>query len=209
MTARGCGRPPALSTARATLMTMLMAASLAAAPGPAAAAPVDYQLTPTHSFVHFEWPHAGLSTLRGRFDRVAGRITLDRDAGRGQGRVQLRLDSVNTGRPALDAALRQALGTEGEANAAYAIDALRFEGGRPVAASGRLAWRGRELPLELLAERFNCYNNPLLRREVCGGDFSADIDPAALGLELDPAFGLGRPIRLRVQVEAIRQEPGE
>ena len=182
---------------------------LLAAAGAAAAAPVDYQLTPTHSFVHFEWPHAGLSTLRGRFDKVAGRVTLDRAARSGRGQVQIRLDSVNTGRPALDAALRRALGAEGEASTGYTIDTLRFEGDRPVAALGRLAWRERELAVELRAERFNCYLNPLLRREVCGGDFAADIDPATLGLALDPAFGLGRPIRLRVQVEAIRQERGE
>jgi len=175
----------------------------------AMAAPVDYQLTPTHSFVHFEWPHAGLSTLRGRFDKVAGRVTLDRAARSGHGEVQIRLDSINTGRPALDAALRQALGAEGEASAGYTIDRLRFEGDRPAAAQGRLAWRERELAIELRAERFNCYRNPLLRREVCGGDFTADLEPAALGLALDPSFGLGRPIRLRVQVEAIRQEAGE
>lgn len=183
--------------------------ALLAAAGPASAAPVDYQLTPTHSFVHFEWPHAGLSTLRGRFDKVAGRVTLDRAARSGHGEVQIRLDSINTGRPALDAALRQALGAEGEASAGYTIDRLRFEGDRPAAAQGRLAWRERELAIELRAERFNCYRNPLLRREVCGGDFTADLEPAALGLALDPSFGLGRPIRLRVQVEAIRQEAGE
>jgi polyisoprenoid-binding protein YceI len=182
---------------------------LLAAAGAATAAPVDYQLTPTHSFVHFEWPHAGLSTLRARFDKVAGRVSLDRTARGGRGQVQIRLDSVNTGRPALDAALRQALGADGEASAGYTIDSLRFEGDRPAAAQGRLAWRERELAIELRAERFNCYLNPLLRREVCGGDFTADVEPAALGLALDPAFGLGRPIRLRVQVEAIRQEPGE
>jgi polyisoprenoid-binding protein YceI len=187
----------------------LLGSALALVPAPAAAAPADFRLTPSHSFVHFEWPHAGLSTLRGRFDRVGGRITLDREARRGRGEVELRLDSVNTGRAALDAALRHALGADGEARATYTIDALRFDGDRPVAASGRLAWRGRDLPLDLLAERFNCYPNPLLRREVCGGDFTADIEPGALGLALDPAFGLGRPIRLRVQVEAIRLEPGE
>ncbi len=159
--------------------------------------------------MHFEWPHAGLSTLRGRFDKVAGRVTLDRAARSGHGEVQIRLDSINTGRPALDAALRQALGAEGEASAGYTIDRLRFEGDRPAAAQGRLAWRERELAIELRAERFNCYRNPLLRREVCGGDFTADLEPAALGLALDPSFGLGRPIRLRVQVEAIRQEAGE
>ncbi len=176
------------------------------APG-APAAPVDYELTPTHSFVHFEWPHAGLSTLRGRFDKVSGRVTLDRTAGNGKGSIELRLDSVNTGRAALDTALRQGLGAEAPAVARFEIESLRLQDQRPTVALGRLVWRQRVLPLELRADHFNCYFNPLLRREVCGGEFQSSVEPAALGLTLDPAWGLGDPIVLRVQVEAIRQEP--
>jgi polyisoprenoid-binding protein YceI len=184
---------------------LLLVAATAAAPG--AAAPVDYVLTPTHSFVHFEWDHAGLSTLRGRFDKASGRVTLDRAGRQGKGLVEVRLDSVNTGRPALDQALRQALGAEGQALARFEIAALGFEGERPVSASGRLSWRDRALEIRLDADHFNCYLNPLLRREVCGGEFSATLETQALGLRLDPAFGLGRTVVLRVQVEAIRQEP--
>lgn len=187
-----------------TLPPLLVAAALL----PGHAAPVDYQLTPTHSFVHFEWPHAGLSTLQGRFDKVSGRVRLDRTARQGSGQIELRLDSINTGRPALDAALRQALGAESEALARFDITALRFDGDRPAAARGRFSWRLLDLTIELNADHFNCYLNPLLRREVCGGEFSAAVEPAALGLTLDPAFGLGRPIQLRIQVEAIRQDEG-
>lgn len=184
------------------------AGALLVAATPAGAAPVQYQLTPTHSFVHFEWPHAGLSTLRGRFDKVSGRVSLDRSARRGGGAIELRLDSVNTGRPALDAALRRALGAEGEAVARVEIVEMQFNGDKPVSAAGRFSWQTHSLAIELRAQHFNCYLNPLLRREVCGGEFEAAIDPATLGLALDPAFGLGAPIRLRVQVEAIRQEEG-
>lgn len=174
--------------------------------GVAGAAPADYQLTPTHSFVHFEWTHAGLSTLRGRFDKVSGRVTMDRNARRGQGRIELRLDSVNTGRPALDAALRSALDADTEPTARFELVSMRFEGDRPAAATGRLIGRRLDLPLEVLAAHFNCYFNPLLKREVCGGEFEATVEPAALGLSIDPSFGLAGPIRLRLQVEAIRQE---
>ncbi len=191
---------------RLGLAAVLALASLPMAPG-ARAAPVDYQLTPTHSFVHFEWPHAGLSTLRGRFDKVSGRVTLDRAAGQGKGSIELRLDSVNTGRVALDAALRQGLGAEAPAVARFEIESLRVKDERPTAALGRLVWRQLALPLELRADHFNCYFNPLLRREVCGGEFQASVEPSALGLVLDPAWGLGGPIVLRVQVEAIRQDP--
>lgn len=182
--------------------------ALIAVTAPGLAAPVDYVLTPTHSFVHFEWPHAGLSTLRGRFDKASGRVTMDRAGQQGKGLVEVRLDSVNTGRPALDQALRQALGAEGEAVARFEIAAMHFDGDRPVSASGRLSWRHRALDVRLEADHFNCYLNPLLRREVCGGEFSAALETVALGLQIDPAFGLGSSLVLRVQVEAIRQEPG-
>jgi polyisoprenoid-binding protein YceI len=172
------------------------------------AAPVDYVLVPSHSFVHFEWPHAGLSTLRGRFDRLSGGVEIDREARRGSARVVLRLDSVNTGRPALDAAVRHALGADGEASARVDIDSLGFDGDRPASARARFTWRAQTLELALHAEHFNCYLNPLLRREVCGGEFVATVEPAALGLSLEPSFALGRPIRLRIQVEAVRQVPG-
>lgn len=183
---------------------LLTAVSLAGAG--AGAAPVEYRLAPTHSFVHFEWTHAGLSTLRGRFDKSSGRVSVDRAAKRGHGRIEVRLDSVNTGRPALDAALRQALSAEGEASASFDIVSMRFDGDRPVAASGRLAGHALDLAIELRNTHFNCYLNPLLRRQVCGGEFEASVDPAALGVALDPSFGLGGPILLRVQVEAIAQE---
>jgi polyisoprenoid-binding protein YceI len=187
---------------------MKAVALLALLAAPAWAAPAEYQLTPTHSFVHFEWSHAGLSTLHGRFDKAAGRVTMDREARTGHGAIELRLDSVNTGRPALDAALRRALGADrGDALSRFELDALRFDGARPVAAVGRWRWRDTVLPLELRAERFDCYLNPLLRREVCGGDFAADVDAAAAGVRLDAGFGLGPTVRLRVQVEAVRLEP--
>lgn len=173
------------------------------------AEPVDYQLTPTHSFVHFEWSHRGLSTMGGRFDKVTGRVRMDRQAGSGQGSIEVRLDSINTGRPAVDAALRDALGAQGEATAQFQVEQLRFQGDRPTAVVGRWRWRERVVPIELATVHFNCYLNPLLRREVCGGDFEADVEPAALGLVPPPGLGLQGPIRLRVQVEAIRQEAGE
>lgn len=173
------------------------------------AAPVDYQLTPTHSFVHFEWSHLGLSTLSGRFDKVSGRVQMDRAARSGSGLVELRLDSINTGRAAVDAALRQALGATGESTARWQIEALRFDGDRPAAATGRWLWRDRSVAIELQAVHFNCYLNPLLRRQVCGGDFEGNVDPATLGLAVPADLGLQGPIRLRVQVEGIRQEAGD
>ncbi len=171
------------------------------------AAPVDYQLTPTHSFVHFEWPHAGLSTLIGRFDRVAGTVTLDAAARRGSGQISVQPASINTGRPALDQALRAALAPDTALQVMLSL--VLGEDGTPARVQAVLQARGEQPVLTLPLQRvhYHCYTSPLLRREVCGGEFSATLDPAALGVQLAPAFGLQGPVTLRLQVEAVRQEP--
>ena len=59
--------------------------------------------------------------------------------------------------------------------------------------------------MTLKATRFNCYVNPMIKREVCGGDFEATIDRSRWGM--DHALQMGAPdqVRLLVQVEAVRQ----
>lgn len=182
------------------------AAALLLAGAGAWAAPVEYQLTPTHSFVHLEWRHAGLSTLQGRLDAVRGRVQLDREARSGSGRIELRLDSVNTGRAALDAALRSALGADAQPLLTIEIVSMRVDDGRPASAELRWPWGGTPRTLQLRAERFACYTSPLLLREVCGGDFSAELELEPLGIRLDPSWRLAPRVRLVVQVEAVRVE---
>ncbi|MBC7480501.1 MAG: polyisoprenoid-binding protein, partial [Rhizobacter sp.] len=46
--------------------------------------------------------------------------------------------------------------------------------------------------------------NPLFRREVCGGDFEAQIDRSAFGITHSLPF-VADKVRLLIQVEAIRQ----
>jgi polyisoprenoid-binding protein YceI len=56
----------------------------------------------------------------------------------------------------------------------------------------------------LTATNFNCYQNPMLKREVCGGDFETTIQRSHFG----SSYGLpGIPdnIKLLIQVEAVRQ----
>ena len=196
-------RAAAAGIARRVRTLLPLAGLLAVAS--AAAEPATYALTPTHSFVHLAWPHDGLSTLRGRFDRLRGTFTLDRAAGRGSGRFVLRLDSLNTGRPALDAALRRALDTERQAELPLQLATLRFDGDRPTAAELSFSWQARAHTLVLQVERFNCYPSPLLLREICGGDLVGTLDLDALGVQLDPAWGLAARLQLQVQIEAVQQ----
>ena len=51
----------------------------------------SYAIDPNHTFVTFEIQHVGTSTQRGRFDRKAGTIQLDRAAKTGM--VDVTIDS--------------------------------------------------------------------------------------------------------------------
>ncbi|HEX6364446.1 MAG TPA: YceI family protein [Albitalea sp.] len=181
------------------------------ASGLAAAQPVTYAIDPTHTFVLVEADHRATSTVRGRFDRSAGTVVLDRGAR--TGRVELRVEaaSLGTGVKSLDARLKGPafLDAARWPQLAFVAERLAFDGDRVVAVEGALTLRGATAPLALQAVRFGCYTNPLLRREVCGGDFEAEAAPAAWGLAPAPGTRWPDRVRVRVQVEAIRQAADE
>jgi polyisoprenoid-binding protein YceI len=71
--------------------------------------------------------------------------------------------------------------------------------------AGTLTLLGKTLPVTLKATQFNCYLNPMFKREVCGGDFEATIQRSQWGMGWGLNMGVPDNVRLLVQVEAIRQ----
>ena len=182
----------------------LIAATLFTA-GAAKAESADYNTTPTHTFVHAEVQHAGLSTRRLRFNRAEGRVTIDRPAGRGRIEFTVQTNSIATGDAALDAVLRAWLDVAQHPTARFVSEALQFDGERLRGATGTLTLRGASQPLAVRADHFNCYFNPLFKQEVCGGEFSADVDLGRWGSVPEPRLDWAPTVTLRVQVEAVRQ----
>ncbi|WP_280153590.1 YceI family protein [Piscinibacter sp. XHJ-5] len=189
---------------------MNRAASLlaaAAAAGLAHAQAVTYQVDPTHTFVTFEVRHADTSTLRGRFDRKEGSVVIDRQARSGTADIEIDVASVSTGVAVLDDKLqgKDFFNAAERPKALFAGDRFSFEGDKVTAVAGTLTLLGRSLPVTLKATHFNCYTNPLLKREVCGGDFEATILRSQWGMAYGVEQGLPDRIRLLIQIEAIRQ----
>jgi len=185
------------------MVKLLRSAVLVLACGTAAAAP--YAIDPTHTFVGFDALLFDLSTARGRFDRKEG--SLDFDAAAHSGRVEIVIDttSLNTGVAALDRQLQALLATGQHPSARFVAERFTFDGNKVAAVDGQLTLRGRTQPLVLKATRFDCYFNPLFRRQVCGGDFEATLLRSEWGLDGGAEIGLADRLRLLVQVEAIRQ----
>lgn len=192
-----------LSVAKTALVAAVSAAALATA---AQAAPTTYTIDPTHTFVTFEAKHFGTSTNRGRFDKKSGSITIDPVAKTGKAEVTIETGSINTGTGPFDGHLKAKdfFNAEAFPTAVFTGDKFTFDGNKVTSVAGTLTLLGKAQPVTLKATNYNCYENPRLKREVCGGDFETTIQRSAYGM----SYGLpGIPdeVKLVIQVEAIKQ----
>ena len=184
----------------------LLATALLAAAGFAQAQSATYAIDPTHTFVNFEASHFGTSTLRGRFDRKEGTVQFDRAGKTGKAEITIDTTSVSTGVGPLDGHLKSKdfFDAAAHPSAKFVGDKFVFNGDKVSEVSGTLTMLGKTNPVTLKASNFNCYQNPMLKREVCGGDFETTLVRSQYGI----TYGLpGIPdnIRLLIQIEAIKQ----
>ena len=185
------------------------AASAAAALAGAAAASAptpNFAIDPTHTFVNYEIGHFGTTTNRGRFSTKDGTLFFDRAARTGHVRIVMDISSVNTG---VDFLNRQIQGKDFFNVADYPTGTFEstefmFDGDKVSEVRGQLTLLGKTNPVVLKAQRFNCYTSPLVKREVCGGDFEAKIVRSQWGILWGLNFGFEDNVRLLIQVEAIK-----
>ena len=188
-----------------TALTLLAATAALSTAGLAQAA--DYAIDPTHTFATFEIGHFGTSTNRGRFDKKEGTVQFDR-AGK-SGKVDITIDttSINTGTAPFDGHLKSAeiLNVAAHPTARFVSDKFVFEGDKVKEVTGQFTLMGKTNPVTLKATKFNCYMNPMVKREVCGGDFEATIKRSQWGASYGINYGFSDDMRLVVQVEAVKQ----
>ena len=173
---------------------------------PAHAQPAPYTIDPTHTFVTWEAQHFGTSTSRGRFDKKEGTVEFDRAGKTGKVDITIDMASISTGVAPFDTHLKgkDFFDVANHPTARFVANGLAFDGSNVSQVTGTLTFLGKTGPVVLKASRFNCYMNPFVKREACGGDFETTIQRSQWG----SSYGLpGIPdnVRLLVQVEAIRQ----
>jgi len=186
--------------------TLLIAAAVLATTGAAHAQSATYAIDPTHTFVTFEARHFGTSTNRGRFDKKEGTVTLDKAAKTGKVEVTIDTSSINTGVGPFDGHLKSKdfFNVAEHPTAKFTGDKLTFDGDKVKSVAGTLTLAGVSQPVTLTASNFNCYTNPMLKREVCGGDFETTIKRSEFGVKYGLP-GIPDDVRLLIQVEAVKQ----
>lgn len=176
----------------------------------AALAPVQaatYEIDPNHANVMFEIDHFRTTTNRVRFDKTTGTIEFDREARSGKVDVNIDVNSLNHGAPDFVKHLKS---PDFFDVAKYPIinfvsDQFQFRGDKVRSVKGKLTLLGKTHPVTLKADKFNCYQSPVLKAEVCGGDFETTIDRTAFGMNWGVEMGFPKNVHLIVQIEAVKK----
>jgi polyisoprenoid-binding protein YceI len=185
--------------------TLAALAALALTAGAAHAA--TYAIDPTHTNVTWEQTHFGTSTNRGTWSKESGTVQFDRAAKTGKVELTLDMASVTTNVPPFDKHLQseEFFDAAKHPTATFVGDKFVFNGDKVSEVQGQLTLRGKTHPVTLKAVRFNCYDNPMLKREVCGGDFEATIKRSLWGVNWGLQMGVADDTKLTIQVEAVKQ----
>lgn len=196
------------------LMTTLSRRALAAAPAllaaaAAFAAPTTYEVDPQHTYPSFEADHlGGLSVWRGKFNKTAGRIVLDKAAGTGAVDLVIDIDSIDFGLDQMNAVAKgqDMFDAERFPYARYRGQLEGFTEGGPTRVVGEFTLHGVTQPLTLQIRQFKCVPHPLFKRELCGADAHASFQRDAFGIDAGKRFGFNMEVALRIQVEALAAE---
>jgi len=168
----------------------LVALVVAAVPLTAGAADT-YTIDPTHASVLFAVDHLGLSTVHGRFDKFAGKFSIDRAAKKGD--VDLAIDTTSVNTNDNDKGSRQRsrdehLRSADFFNAAefpkmtYKSTNVVFSGDNPTTVEGNLTLLGVTKPVALKVDRFKCNPATATAKERCGGDATGKVKRSDFGM---------------------------
>jgi polyisoprenoid-binding protein YceI len=182
--------------------------ALACAATAALAAPVTYQIDPSHTYPSFEADHmGGLSVWRGKFTKSSGTIVLDQVASTGTVLVTIDTSSIDFGHDKLNehAQSPDLFDVAKYPTAIFKGTLAKFQNGAPTEVDGEFTLHGVTKPLTLHIDQFLCKPNPMTHKEVCGADATATFNRADYGISFGQNFGFKMLVKLAIQVEAVRE----
>ena len=170
-----------------------------------------YEIDAAHTNARFAIDHFNTSTNVGGFFGLTGSMEFDKEARKGKIDITIPIDSLQTGSEAFTGHLKSADLFNAEAHPNMRFESTKFNyvgkgNARKLSSvDGNLTLLGQTHPVRLKADKFNCYDSPMAKAEVCGGDFSTTIDLTKWGMDYLVAMGMAKKVRIDIQVEAVKQ----
>jgi polyisoprenoid-binding protein YceI len=188
---------------RKSLFAIAIASTLAA--GAVSAAPVTFNLDPSHSFSRFSYNHMGMSTQLSRFDSSTGTVVLDKAAKTGSVDVVIDMKSVNTGSTLFNGHIQgeDFLDTAKFPTATFKSTKVVFEGDKPTAVDGNLTIKGITKPVTLKVTSFVNTEHPMMKKDAIGADAVVVIKRSDFNASKYVPY-VGDDVTITISVEAIK-----
>ncbi|MDO4878592.1 MAG: YceI family protein [Neisseria sp.] len=167
----------------------------------------QYEIDPFHANARFEIDHFGTSSNIGGIYNLTGTVEFDADKRTGSADVTLPLANLQSGSKEFTGHLQSAdlFNAEKYPEMRFVSDRFIFNGKKVSAVQGKLTMLGQTRPVTLKATKFNCYQSPMKKAEVCGGDFSATIDRSQWGMDYLVSAGMSKQVKIDIQIEAVKK----
>jgi polyisoprenoid-binding protein YceI len=162
---------------------------------------------PDHTHPSFEVDHfGGVSIWRGTFKKTSGTVQIDTAAKTGTVDVVIDTATVDFAHDKLNEHVSSAemLDVAKYPTAEYKGKFVEFANGAPKTISGDLTLHGVTKPVTLTINTFKCFQNPMLKKQVCGADASGSFNRADFGVNYGQQYGFKQDVLLRIQVEGVK-----
>ena len=185
---------------------------------PAAALADNYQIDPAHSNATFAVKHMMVSTVRGEFTKITGKVTLDdKDLTRSTLEASIDASTVNTREPKRDAHLKSPdfFDVAKFPNLTFKSTKITKAGKGHFKMAGDLTIRGTTKPVTFDVVGFDDATKSPWGTMVRGGVATATIDRKDFGLnwnkplEKAGAMLVGDKVDITLDVELIQAPPAE
>lgn len=184
---------------------LLLSLVLATATGSAVAA--TYDIDPFHTNARFAIDHFNTSTNVGGFYGLTGTVEFDAQKRTGSLDVTIPVTSLQTGSKEFTHHLQSAdlFHAEKYPEMRFVSTKFNFTNTGLRSVDGQLTLLGQTHPVRLYANKFNCYDSPMLNKQVCGGDFTTTLDRTLWGMNYLVDVGMSKNVKIDIQIEAAKQ----
>ena len=172
-----------------------------------AASAAVYKVDEFHANARFAIDHFNTSTNVGGIYGLTGNLEFDRAKRQGSIDIVLPLSKLQTGSDHFTQHLKSAdiFNADKYPEIRFVSTKFNFNGKKLLSVDGNLTMNGKTAPVKLKADKFNCYQSPMAKAEVCGGDFSTTIDRTKWGLDYLVSAGMSKKVNINIQIEAAKQ----
>lgn len=172
-----------------------------------AANAANYEVDTFHTNARFTIDHFGISSNVGGIYGLTSNMAFDLAKRTGNINITLPLANLQTGSKEFTHHLQSAdlFNAEKFPEMHFESTKFHFNGKKLAAVEGNLTLLGKTHPVKLTANKFNCYQSPMLKTEVCGGDFSTTIDRTQWGMDYLVKTGMSKNVRIDIQIEVAKK----